>query len=569
MSDVTETVYAGLDLGTSGCKGVLVTGDGRVVARAAARYPTHRPEPGAAEQHPADWLKAFTSVTLGLAQAVAAERWQAIGLSAMLPTLVLTDGAGAVATPGGIGAPSSGGYLEPVGPAITWEDGRAEAEGSAFRDGFGGDALYRRTGQWVDGRYLVPMALRLAAREPERVAAARYLLGAKDYLFGVLTGEVLTDPSTATGTGCYDLAVGDWIAEVVPPGLPRLPEIAPSTTARPLRPAAAGLLGLVAGTPVVLGGADSVLGALGLGLTTPGQAAYIAGTSTVILALADTLALDAAHRYLITPMARPGSWGLEMDLLATGSAHAWLAGLLTGGDQTALARLADEADPETAPLFLPYLLPGEQGARWDPDLAGALSGLHLGHGAGDLARGLRNGIVAESRHCLAVLESAAGRGEILMAGGGALAPSLARDLADATGRATRPPDPSLTDSSAIGAAIIAAAGATGQVVAVRPDRKPARLAPDPGRTAWWGWQAQRHESAVARQQLTNIGAGELFVSWQFIGPVKMKRTVLTVNQEGSLVPPNRSNLGAHVGKHPGQRWAGHAGLPGIAGYRGR
>ena len=46
--------------------------------------------------------------------------------------------------------------------------------------------------------------------------------------------------------------------------------------------------------------------------------------------------------------------------------------------------------------------PGEQGARWDPDLAGALSGLHLGHGAGDLARGLRNGIVAESRHCLAV-----------------------------------------------------------------------------------------------------------------------------------------------------------------------
>jgi xylulokinase len=100
-----EAVYAGLDLGTSGCKGVLVTADGRVVARAAARYPTHRPEPGAAEQDPGDWLKAFTSVTLGLARAVAAERWQALGLSAMLPTLVLTDGVGAAATPGGIDAP--------------------------------------------------------------------------------------------------------------------------------------------------------------------------------------------------------------------------------------------------------------------------------------------------------------------------------------------------------------------------------------------------------------------------------------------------------------------------------
>jgi xylulokinase len=164
-----EAVYAGLDLGTSGCKGVLLTADGRVVARAAARYPTHRPEPGAAEQQSGDWLKAFTSVTLGLANAVAAERWQAVGLSAMLPTLVLTDGVGAVATPGGIDAPSSRRQLEPLGPAITWEDGRAEAEGSAFREGRGGDALYRRTGQWVDGRYLVPMALRLAAREPERV----------------------------------------------------------------------------------------------------------------------------------------------------------------------------------------------------------------------------------------------------------------------------------------------------------------------------------------------------------------------------------------------------------------
>ena len=65
-----------------------------------------------------------------------------------------------------------------------------------------------------------------------------------------------------------------------------------------------------------------------------------------------------------------------------------------------------------------------------------------------------------------------------MAGGGALAPSLASDLADATGRAVHPPDPSLTDSSAIGAAIVAAAGAAGQViVAVHPIRNGPGLPP--------------------------------------------------------------------------------------------
>jgi hypothetical protein len=104
LNEATESVYAGLDLGTSGRKGVLVTANGRVVARAAA------------EQQPGDWLKAITSVTLGLAQAVAVERWQAVGLSAMLPTLVLTDGVGAAATPGGIDAPSSRRRLPPISP---------------------------------------------------------------------------------------------------------------------------------------------------------------------------------------------------------------------------------------------------------------------------------------------------------------------------------------------------------------------------------------------------------------------------------------------------------------------
>ena len=76
---------------------------------------------------PGDWLKAFTSVTLGLAQAVAAERWQAAGLSAMLPTPVLTDGVGAAATPGDTDAP-----LEPVGPAIAWRTRRGLAGGGGL-----------------------------------------------------------------------------------------------------------------------------------------------------------------------------------------------------------------------------------------------------------------------------------------------------------------------------------------------------------------------------------------------------------------------------------------------------
>jgi len=91
-----------------------------------------------------------------------------------------------------------------------------------------------------------------------------------------------------------------------------LPPVRPSAYSRPLRGEVAARLG-TAPIPVVLGAADSVLGAMGLGVREPGQVAYIAGTSTVILGITDRLVLDPAHRFLVTPLAEPGRWGVEMD----------------------------------------------------------------------------------------------------------------------------------------------------------------------------------------------------------------------------------------------------------------
>lgn len=486
-----KAVYAGLDLGTSGCKGTLLGADGQVLARAQAGYPTRRPAPGAAEQDPADWLAAIAEVAAELTRAAHPRTWRGIGLSAMLPTLVLARADGT-----------------PTGPAITWEDARAEEQGDALRDAFGPDALYRRTGQWVDGRYLIPMATRLRDTDPGRLAGAARLLGAKDWVFGVLTGEYLSDPSTATGTGCYDLHTGDWI-DGLADGLAALPGIAPSHTCRPLRAD----IGLAPGIPVCLGGADSVLGAVGLGVSRPGQVAYIAGTSNVILAHSAEPTTDPAHRYLVTPMPVLGGWGLEMDLLCTGSAHRWLARLVASGDQAALAALAAEVDPQDAPVFLPYLLPGEQGARWDPDLAGTIAGLHLGHGPGHLARALQAGIVAESRRCLALLGDVVGSGEIFLAGGGAgRGPaSLAADLASATGRPVYLPGQDRADSSAIGAAMavaLAVDGITLPVPSAADAATPAGTAdtpgtaeatvilPDPASADRWHRIAERHEAAL-------------------------------------------------------------------------
>ncbi len=479
-------LYVGLDLGTSGLKAVALSASGEIVARASAGYPTSRPRPGAAEQDPAGWIAAVEQAAAALAPDAPPGRWLAAGLSAMIPTLVTADAAG-----------------YPAGPAITWEDSRAEDHAARLRAAVGGAALYRLTGQILDGRYLLPMFLRLHGAEPGRAAATRTLLGAKDYLFWSLTGEAVTDPSTATGFGGYGLHAGDWdpdilaaVASLAGGHLPALPRVLPSSAVRPLRTRVAASLGC-ARIPVCVGAADSVLGALGLGARSPGQVAYVAGTSTVILGVAGEPRLDPLHRFLVTPMAEPGRWGQEMDLLATGSALRWLAALF-GLEESDVIALAAEVDPADGPVMLPYLSPGEQGALWDPALRGTITGLTLGHDRRHLARGLVNGIVLESRRCLTVLEEAGQNGtDLLVAGGSAAADAFRADLADATGRRVIVPGGQEADYSAVGAALLAAS-ASG--VAIRAEPGPdgaARVVrqPDPARSAVWDRLWARHERA--------------------------------------------------------------------------
>jgi xylulokinase len=466
----SKGVAIGIDLGTSSVKAAALSSDGTVLARAKRGYATHRPQPGAAEQLPGDWISAIIGALKELGTTVLPARWEVIGLSGMLPTLVALDE-----------------NHQPLGVAITWEDGRAEAEADAFRHGQE-PGLYERTGQRVDGRYLLPMFARLGRDEPEQAARTSVIAGAKDYLFRVLTGQLLTDPSTASGYGCFNLLTSQW--EAVSGETPGLPEVAASTTTRPLASGFAGIVGARPGIPVVLGAADSVLGAYGLGADTPGDVAYIAGTSTVILGSTERFTPDLQQRYLVTPLAEAG-FGAEMDLLSTGSAIDWLARLVGASDAGSLVDAASSVAPDSAPTFLPYLAPGEQGALWSSSLRGTLFGLTLGSTGPEIARGLLNGILLESRRCVRVLDEVDGAGgRLLVTGSSAAAPSFRQDLADATGRVVYF-SPGETDHSVLGAAVFA--GRAVDLMSGSPTSELARTDPSPERAGLWDELAERHD----------------------------------------------------------------------------
>ncbi len=483
----------GIDLGTSGVKLVAIDDEGRVVARASRSYPTDRPEPDSAEQRVDAWLAACDEAATELGRLAAPDRWEVIGLSAMLPTLVSLDDS-----------------LTSRWPALTWEDGRAEPHGRAIADVIGDDRLYRSTGQRFDGRYLLAMHDRRARLGGFENAV--WAVGAKDYLFFQLTGALVTDPSTAAGYGAYDLHTQSWDGAVLAAASdPAVPPVVPSSHHRGLLDEPAARWGARAGIPVVVGAADSVLGAYGLDVA-PSAIAYIAGTSNVVLARSSTPRPDADGRYLVTPMADDG-YGLEMDLMSTGSALAWLADLLgVDGGAAAVVDLASTADLETSPLVLPYLSPGEQGALWDPELVGAVEGMTLRTTRGELARGLLAGIVLESRRCIFAIEESGAfgesgttgdggveRGPIAVTGSGGASAVFRQDLADATGRIVTF-DPSERDHSALGAALFAARSALGWNA--RPESA-ARVTshPEPARAEIWAARFERHERLRLAQRI--------------------------------------------------------------------
>jgi sugar (pentulose or hexulose) kinase len=258
-----------------------------------------------------------------------------------------------------------------------------------------------------------------------------------------------------------------------------------------LRAEVARALGLPAPVPVCVGAADSVLAAEALGALIPGSAAYVWGTSTVILGASEAPLEDPERHCLITPLATRG-WGAEMDLVSSGAAVEWLARLLGfGADGPERVFAAAAAAPDgVVPAALPFIGIGEQGALWDADVRGTLLGLDLSHGADDVARAILDGIILESRRCLERLETLGlPRGEIRVSWRHADLWFCGR-LADASGREVVIGDPSQT-SSAAGAARLAAA-ADG----VEPAREAAasrRLAPDRDRARIWQDRWTDHE----------------------------------------------------------------------------
>ena len=456
---MTEKYLIGIDIGTTGCKSVVVDYEGNIAGSTFSGYPLVTPRPGWAEQDPAQW---WIGVRLSLAEllknsGITPHDIAAVGLSGQMHGLVALDS-----------------DFRVLRPAILWNDQRAETQCDFIHEKVGGvQQLLRLTNNRMLPGYTGGKILWMRENEPELYEKTRYVLNPKDYIRYLLTGEIATEVSDASGTGLFDVKQRRWsdtLLELLDIPKERLPQCFESTeiTGKITREASE-QTGLVESTPVVGGGGDAVIQTTGMGIVGPGVLGIILGSGGVVAVALTSFHENTDGRLQIFCNNERELWHVMGVTLAAGGSLRWYRDTLSEAQKEKASQegrdvyeVLDEL-AAAAPagsrglLFLPYLI-GERCPHVDPRARGAFIGIGLHHGRSELTRSILEGVSFSLLDVFGLLRPMMGRiEEIRISGGGSVSQLWRQIIADvfqqpvAVVRGSR-------EGGAFGAALVAGVG---------------------------------------------------------------------------------------------------------------
>jgi xylulokinase len=456
VTSSTPRYVLGIDLGTSSLKAVLVREDGVVCGSITRGYPIDVPIPGWAEQDPEAWWSAACEAIQDLRHE--GRPVVAICVGGQMHGTVLLDQAGAL-----------------LRPAIIWPDQRAGAEAAEAEAALAEAGLLPRLGGGVSTGFMLASLLWCRRHEQETWAYVVTALVPKDYLRYRLTGVLASEPSDGTGIPAIDLfdqkdRSGDSVRadhEWCLPALRALdlpasifpPLHASAAPAGAITADAAKVTGLAPGTPVICGGSDQAMAAIGAGLLTPGALLISISTGGQLVTPINAPLPNPQHGLRTLCHALPGTYLALCATLGAGLSLRWLReevlDIRDADADAQLIRLAESVPPGAGGLlFLPYLA-GERAPLLDPEAGGAFIGLRLEHGRAHLARAVLEGIAYSLRHALEPLQEAGVQPTtVILAGGLAQSPVMRAIMADVLGRTVTPLI--TAEQSALGAALLAA-----------------------------------------------------------------------------------------------------------------
>lgn len=421
----------GVDLGTSGTKTVLFDEIGNVIASHTVEYPLYQEKNGWAEQDPLDWYNAtITTIKTVLDKSnIDSAEIKGIGLSGQMHGLVMLDK-----------------DFNVLRKSIIWCDQRTGKECEEITEIVGAEKVIEITANPVLTGFTASKIRWVMKNEPDVFEKCRYILLPKDYVRLMLTGELATEVSDASGMQLLDVPNRKWsktmldalnISEDMLGKVYESPEITGEITQK-----VADITGLKKGTIVVGGAGDNAAASVGTGVVEDGKAFTTIGTSGVVYAHTSNVTIDPKGRVHTFCCAVPNCWHVMGVTQGAGLSLKWFRdNFCTSEKETAKLMGVDEyylmdKEAEKIPvgadrlLYLPYLM-GERTPHLDPNARGMFFGLSAIHGKSHMLRAVLEGVAYSLRDCVEVFkEMNINVNDMMACGGGGTSPLWRQMLAD-------------------------------------------------------------------------------------------------------------------------------------------
>jgi erythritol kinase (D-erythritol 1-phosphate-forming) len=422
-------VLIGLDAGTSVVKAVAFA-DGGEAVRVASR-PTRMisPAPGHAEQ---DLEEVIAAVGEVVREVAAGQRVDLLGITAQGDGLWLLDATG-----------------RQVRRPILWSDARAAPIVTEWMATGIAERAFRRSGNMLFPGAAAPLLASLQQGDRDALLAATTAGYCKDAISQRLTGVRATDVSDASlpffdpRARRYDgellalYGVVEWAHLLAP--------VDPSPgPVRELTETGSALTGLPTGLFVHAGPFDLCATMIGAGVSRPGDALVILGTTLGCAVLVDRVATDGEPAGMLLCMPEEQRWARVMPAMVGTPSLEWVLGLVGKRRDKIDALLAASAPGAGGVVVLPFLAPaGERAPFVDPGARGQMLGLSLESSPADVVRAVCEGIAYAVRHCLESADLGADA-RIFLGGGGVRSAEWRQILADVLQRPlliARQPEP--------------------------------------------------------------------------------------------------------------------------------
>jgi xylulokinase len=365
MSSVPLGCLIGLDLGTSVIKGIIVTGDGRIIAREHRQTEYCTYNNGWVEFESEDYYILIAQIIRDLVKALpSGYRIEGVSMASASGNTVLLDK-----------------YSKPLIKAISWMDTRVSAELNKVFSAFNEEKVYEIVGWPLVNMFPLAHLSWLKCCAPEILNKASCVCMTTDYVNYRLTGNWGIDPSTATTFYLQDQLSGEWykpFLSLLGITKNKLPPILPSGSVMgKVAKSAAEETGLPTGTPIVLGAFDHPCAARGAGVLEEGSMLLSCGTSWVGFYPAADRELLISNKMIADPFLQPeGPWGGMFSLPSIGKKIdrlicRWISD--SPDRYKEFDRLAAEADPGAGGLIIdPMQEEPELGTKKKQDIARAI-----------------------------------------------------------------------------------------------------------------------------------------------------------------------------------------------------